>query len=84
MEKSQEKQAGHHLRSFERTDQISKPEIKPDRSSTVEHDRGGVWNDGPIKRWLSLAAYWVREMLWRRKFWQGIQSDQDRPHDEAR
>jgi hypothetical protein len=81
MEKPQEKQAGQRMHSFEGTETITKPENTADRASTGEQEVAATRQFPPDIGWLALAAYWIREMLWRRKFWLGVRNDQERSRE---
>jgi hypothetical protein len=84
MEKSKEEKAKKGQSSFEMVDTRPINGKSANRSTKARDLKVDlVASQGPrtFKSWTSMVAYWIREMLWRRRFWgrvdQGVESRED-------
>ncbi|MDF1500561.1 MAG: hypothetical protein P1P76_08835 [Anaerolineales bacterium] len=72
MEKSQEGQAQNRLNPLDILDTRAangKRAVRSIQSGRPGVDSGPMQDSTSLRGWLDLAAYWIRELLWRRRFW---------------
>jgi hypothetical protein len=83
MEKSREERAEQHKSAFEMVDTRpvnGKSVNRLTRANDPMTELKAAESPQTLRAWISTVAYWIREMLWRRRFWSKL--DQGIDHGE--